>query len=109
MFYECQNGEQELAAELFKILCNNLRRQFRGDDGSGDITNPTKLKEFMKEYSMREWKKKFNFEYKGEHSEPPNRTPSGRITAYSKLFQVETYPVSQNVVEPWMEDANIFR
>ncbi|KAF9450721.1 hypothetical protein P691DRAFT_788671 [Macrolepiota fuliginosa MF-IS2] len=107
MFYECQNADQELAAELFKILCNNLRRHIQGDS-SGDISDPAKLKEFMKEYSIQEWKKAFGFDYQGRQSKPPKMKQGGRVEPYEELLQVKSYPATKQEVEAWM-DAEVFR
>lgn len=108
MFYERQNADQELARELFKVLCNNLRQHIEGDTGTGDISDPIQLKEFMYSYATQEFAKKFNFEYKGTDSEPPNKKPGGRVDGYEELLQLKSYPVTREEVEAWM-DAEVFK
>lgn len=108
MFYEQQNADQELARELFKVLCNNLRRHIANDQSLGDIADPAKLKEFMLSYSSQEFKKKFGFDYLGKQSTPPNKKPGGKVDAYEELLQVKSYPAVEKEVQEWM-DAEVFK
>ena len=108
MFYECQNAEQELAGELFKILCNNLRRHISGNQGLSDVADPATLKQFMLEYSSQEFKKAFGFDYKGKDSTPPNKKEGGKVDGYAELLNIKSYPATEKEVQDWM-DAEVFK
>jgi hypothetical protein len=107
MFYECQNAEKELTQELFKAVCNNLRRHIQGDDGSGDITDMAALKKFMYDYGTQEFQNKFRFAYDGDFSVPPNKKEGGKVRGYEEFLYLDNYPATQDKVEDWM-NAEVF-
>lgn len=109
MFYECQNGEQELTRELFKRLGKNLRRHIPYyHESSDDDADATKLKEFIAGYARQEFKKEFHFNYLGAESSPPKKKVGHRVEAYEKLFEITSHPVEEKEVKDWV-DTEVFR
>ncbi|KAF9445409.1 hypothetical protein P691DRAFT_805710 [Macrolepiota fuliginosa MF-IS2] len=102
MVYELEDAFQAQTRDLFGILGNQLRRQIEQDPGPGDVDFLT-LKEWATEFSMKNFKKRFEFEFKGRQSQPPYKKPNGPVLSFSSFFQLNTYPVTEKEVDNWME------
>lgn len=92
-----------LNKEPFRRLCNELRDLINHPSDVLDRpSDPLALKDYMFQYSKQKFAERFNFEFDGDNSKPPNSKAGGLVLGYLGYKASSDFPGTKDAVEHWM-------
>lgn len=94
--------EMFLETELIRRLCNELHSLTNNPNHAADRTDEEALKDYMFEYSRQKFAKKFNFDFEGKKSKPPNSKTGGTVLGVNRSFITKDFPVTKVDAEAYV-------